>query len=102
MNRQLIVSRINEVLDEWDPLGTNHFQGMRGDEYVRYVPRVVQKYLAGTPTYDSLYELQEELIDNASQEMIEDTRRAAHAIDQFLSSCEKRDLYQLFPPLEPM
>lgn len=98
MDRQLIINHINGILDEWDPLGANHFQGMRGDEYIRYVPRVVQKYLAGMPTYESLYALQEELIDNVSQEMIDDTRRAANAIDQFLSSYAKGELDKLFPP----
>ncbi len=95
MDKQVITERVNEILDEWDPIGANYFQGIRGNEYLMYVPRVIGNFLAGIPTFESLDALQVELIDNSSQEMIVATRHAAHAIDTLLKGCDKAELQRL-------
>ncbi|HMC96905.1 MAG TPA: hypothetical protein VKG92_04590 [Flavobacteriales bacterium] len=96
MDKKVITERVNDILDEWDPIGANHFQGMRGNEYIMYVPRVIGNYLSGIPTYESLDALQVELIDNSSQEMMVATRHAAHAIDTLLKSCDMAELRRLY------
>ena len=95
--RKAIVDAINRILDEWDPIGVNHFQGRTGDEYISYVPLVVRNYVADVPTYASLDKLQVNLIDNGSQEMIDATSRAAVAVDEFLAGYSRAELKNLFP-----
>ncbi len=97
MSRQAIVYGINRILDEWDPIGVNHFQGKTGNEYISYVPLVVRNYVADRSTYASLDTLQVNLIDNGSQEMIGATTRAAEAVDEFLASYSRAELKSLFP-----
>ncbi len=51
MDKKVITEQVNDILDEWDPIGANHFQGMRGNEYIMHVPRVIGNYLSAIPTY---------------------------------------------------
>jgi len=92
MDRQVIWERVNDILDDWDPIGVNHFHDTRGNEYISYVPRIIRNYLSGIPTYKSLDALQVELIDNSSDEMTSATHQAASEIDVLLGDCEKVQL----------
>lgn len=95
----MIWEGVNDILDDWDPIGVNHFQDMRVNEYISYVPRIIRNFLSNLPTYGSLNALQIELIDNSSEEMKSATHQAAREIDALLEGCGIVQLKELFPSI---
>ena len=104
MDQELIIQGLDRLLDDWDPIGIlQRFKPFKLDrkktsgEYSKYVPLIINTYLANQSIYTCLANLHEYLLGiNINGEDWEEARTAtietSNRIQSFLSEYTREEL----------
>lgn len=98
MQRKPVLTEVDKLLDEWDPLGVlQQFKPIDYSidalgEYSNYVVPVIQTYLANRSVEDYLIQLQTDLRDYPNKEMKVEIKIVAEKLIALLAKYPKSDL----------
>lgn len=91
-----IIIEINNALAGWDPIGMQLSDPRWPyNEYVKYIPRIINAYLDDIPMYGFLMDLN--LNMGLNKEVIESTKIASYKINYVLSGYSKLQIREVLP-----
>jgi hypothetical protein len=100
MKKEEIFLRIEQMLDEWDPIGIlqnvkpiSYQRGIKG-EYSQYVKPIIETFIANKSIYDFLVNMQESLWVYPNEEMNEEIKVVSERLVNFLSKCKLEDIQE--------